>query len=161
VVDGGIDVGVEAVLVGVDLVPGGFGLLVGEVELDDGLAVLESVLPGHNHTDGCAVLIGQRLAVAAEGQQGEGIHGFIEAKAFGVGPVVSAGELHLFAVGKGDELDEFGAGKRLAEVDELGEGVAVPGDDHGPGFDAAVAVDAAFDGTILHDAVDVEGQRLF
>ena len=160
-VDSGIYVGVETVLVGVDLVPGGFGLLVGEVEFDDGLAVLESVLPRHDNSDGRAVLVGQGLAVAAEGQQGEGVHGFVEAKAFGVGPVVAARERHLFAIGKGDELNEFGAGKRLAEADELGEGVAVPGDDHGPSFDATVAVDAAFDGAVLHDAVDVEGQWLF
>ena len=160
-VDSGVYVGVETVLVGVDLVPSGFGLLVGEVEFDDGLAVLESVLPRHDNTDGRAVLVGQSLAVAAEGQQGEGVHGLVEAEAFGVGPVVAAGERHLFAVCKGDELNEFGAGKRLAEADELGERVAVPGDDHGPGFDATVAVDAAFDGTVLHDAVDVEGQWLF
>ena len=43
---GGIDVGVEAVLIGALLVPGGLGLLVDEVEVDDGFAVLEAVLPG-------------------------------------------------------------------------------------------------------------------
>src|SRR5258705_417866 len=52
-------------------------------------------------------------------------------------------------------------GERLAEVDELGEGVAVPGDDHGPGFDAAMAVDAGFEGAVVEEVVDVDGLGLF
>jgi len=158
----GIDVGVEAVLLAVGVVPGGVGLFVGEVEFDDGFGGLEAVLPGDDDADGSAVLVGQDLAVAAEGEEGEGVHGLVHAKAFGVGPVVAGGEVgHLLCVLEGDELDVFGAGEGLAEVDELGEGVAVPGDDHGPGFDAAVAVDAAFERAVVDEVVDVDGLGLF
>ena len=132
------------------------------MEFDDGFAVLEAVLPRGDDADGGSVLVGEDLAVAAEGEEAEGVHGLVEAEAFGVGPVVAAGELgHLLVVVEGEELDEFGAGEGLAEVDELGEGVAVPGDDHGPCFDAAVAVDAALDGAVAEEVVDVDGEGLF
>ena len=90
----GIDVGVEAVLHAVGLVPGGAGLLVGEVEADDGFCGFEAVLPGDDDADGSAVLVGEGLAVAAEGEEGEGVHGLVHAEAFLVGPVVAEGELH-------------------------------------------------------------------
>ena len=160
-VDVGVDVGVEAVLVAADLVPGGLGLLVEEVEADDGLSGFEAVLPGHDDADGRAVLIGQDLAVAAKGEQGEGVHGLVHAEPFAVGPVVAGGAVgHLLLVVEGEELDVFGAGEGLAEVDEFGERVAVPGDDHGPGFDAAVAVDAALGGAVFEEVIDVDGLGL-
>jgi hypothetical protein len=158
----GIDVGVEAVLASVGFVPGGLGLLVGEVKADDGLGGFVAVLPGDDDADGAAVLVGQGLAVAAEGEQGEGVHGLVHAKAFAIGPVISGGKVgHDLAVVVGEELDVFCAGERLAEVDELGEGVAVPRDDHGPGFDAAEAVDAAFERAVVNEIVDVDGLGLF
>lgn len=136
-------------------------LLVCDVDFDDGFCVLEAVFPRHDDANRGSVLVRQDVAVAAEGQQGEGVHGFVHAQAFGVGPVVAAGEVtHLLAVEVGGELDELGAGKRLAEVDELRERVAVPGDDHRPGFDAAVAVHAALDGAVAEEVVDVDGLRL-
>jgi hypothetical protein len=61
------------------------------VEADDGFAGFEAVLPGDDDADGSAVLIGQDLAVAAEGEQGERVHGLVHAEAFAVGPVVAAG----------------------------------------------------------------------
>ena len=125
---------------------------------DDGLAVLEAVLPGHDDADGSAVLVGQGVAVAAEGEQGERVHGLVHAQALGVGPVEAAGEVgHLLSVQVGDELDVLGAGQRLAELDELGERVAVPGDDHGPGLDAAMAVDAALDGAVAQESSRCRG----
>ena len=66
-----------------------------------------------------------------------------------------------FLVVEGEELDVLGAGEGLAEVDELGEGVAVPGDDHGPGFDAAEAIDAGFERAVVEEVVDVDGLGLF
>ena len=160
-IDLGIDVGVETVLIGSHVVPEGAGLLVGEVKFDDAFGALETVLPRQDDTDGSAVLVGENLAVTAKGEQSKGVHGFVHAEAFGVGPVVAAGEVgHLLTVEVGEELDVLCFGERLAEVDELGEGVAVPRDDHGPGFDAAVAVDAALDGAVLDDVVDAEGERL-
>lgn len=121
-VDVWIDVGVEAVFVGGHLVPEGVRLLVDEVEFDDGFGVLEAVFPWHDDADGRAVLVGKGLTVAAKGEQSEWVHGFVHAEAFGVRPVEAAGEFgHLLTVEVGDELDVFGAGERLAEVDELGE----------------------------------------
>ena len=143
------------------VVPRGAGLLVGEVEADDGLCGFEAVLPGDDDADGSAVLVGEGLAVAAEGEEREGVHGFVHAEAFLVGPVVAEGEIHGFFVDDGEELDVFGAGEWLAEVDELGERVAVPGDDHGPGFDAAMTVDAGFERAVVEEVVDVDGLRLF
>src|SRR5437667_6816102 len=60
-VDGRIYVGVEAVLVGVGQAPGGWRLLFRELDLDDRLDALESVLPRHHQPDGRAILIGQHL----------------------------------------------------------------------------------------------------
>ncbi len=161
VIDGGIDVGKEAVFVRADLVPGGVGLFVSEMEADDGLAVFEAVLPGHDDADGSAVLVGEGVSVGAEGEQGKGIHGLIHAEAFGVGPVVAARRFgHLMLIEEGGELDIFGRGKGLAEVDELGERVAVPGDDHGPGLHAAVAIDAGLDGAVGEKVVDADGAGL-
>ena len=109
VVDGGIDVGVEAVLARSLIIPGGVGLLVDELDVDDGLGVFEAVLPGHDDADGGAVLVGEDVAVAAKGEEGERVHGLVHAQAFGVGPVVAAGSFgHLLAVVEGEELDEFG-----------------------------------------------------
>jgi len=157
-----IDVGVEAVLAAVGLVPCGLGLLVGEVEADDGLGGFVAVLPRDDDANGSAVLVGQDLAVAAEGEKGEGVHGLVHAEAFAIGPVVAAGFVgHDFFVVVGEELDVLCAGEGLAEVDELGEGVAVPGDDHGPGLDATEAVDARFERTIVEEIVDVDGLGLF
>ena len=85
----GIDVGVEAVLLAVGLVPGGCGLLVGEVEADDGFRRFEAVLPGNDDANGSAVLVGKGLAVAAEGEEGEGVHGLVHAETLFVGPVVA------------------------------------------------------------------------
>ena len=161
VIDGGVHVGVEAVLVRADVIPGGVGLLVSEVDADDGLATLEAVLPGDDDADRGAVLVGEGVAVGAEGEEREGVHGFVHAEAFGVGPVVAAGGLgHLVLIEEGGELDVLGRGQRLAEVDELGERVAVPGDDHGPGFDAAEVIDAGLDGSVGHEVVDADGLGL-
>src|SRR6201992_2190667 len=85
----GVDVGEEAVLHAVGVVPCGAGLLVGEVEADDGLCRLEAILPGHDNADGSAVLIGKRLAVTTEGEKSERVHRFVHAQAFFVWPVVA------------------------------------------------------------------------
>ena len=156
-----VDVGVEAVFLAVGFVPGGLGLLVGEVEADDGLGGFESVLPRDDYADGSTVLIGQDLAVATKGEEGEWVHGFVHAQAFAVGPVVTGGFVgHDFAVVVGEELDVLGAGEGLAEVDELGEGVAVPRNDHGPGFDTPEAIDARLERAIVDEVVDVDGLGL-
>jgi len=160
-VDVGVYVGVEAVLSAVFLVPCGLGLLIQEVEPNDGFSGLEAVLPRQDDADWRSILVGQDLTIAAEGEQSEGVHGLVHAEAFAVRPVVTEGTIgHLLFVVEGKKLDEFGARQRFAEVDELRKGVAVPGDDHRPGLDAAMAVYAAFDGAIAEKVVDVDGDRL-
>ena len=107
-VDVGIHVGVEAVFVGRLIVPGGGRLLVEEAHGHDRLGGFEAVLPGHHDADGSAVLVGQRFAVEAEGEQGERVHGLVHAQALGVGPVdggVLVCPLLDLAVVVGEELD--------------------------------------------------------
>ena len=70
------------------------------------------------------------------------------------------GPLLHFGVVVGEELDVLGAGQRVALLDELRERVADPGNDHAPGLDAAMAVDAVFERAQLEQVVDVEGERL-
>ena len=45
-------------------------------------------------------------------------------------------------------------------LDELGERVADPGNDHAPGLDAAMAIDAVFERAQLEQRFDVEGLGL-
>ena len=99
-VDVGIDVGVEAVLAAVGLVPGrrGAACRVKWKRTMD-FADLKPYFHGTTTRIGSAVLVGQGLAVAAEGEQGERVHGLVHAKAFAVGPVVAGGEVgHLLSV---------------------------------------------------------------
>jgi len=52
------------------------------------------------------------------------------------------------------------AAERLAALDEVGQGKAVPGDDHRPGLDAAHAVDALLERKPLLQLVDVDAEGL-
>jgi len=49
---------------------------------------------------------------------------------------------HLLRIEVALEGDEFGLGRRLDELDEIAEGKTDPGNNDGPGFDAAMAIDA-------------------
>eukprot|EP01136_Pigoraptor_vietnamica_P026027 Opistho-1_new@80615 len=157
-----VDVGIEAVFLRRGHVPGGARLLVGEADLHQRLAALEAVLPGHHQAQRRAILVGQHLAVHAEGQQGQRVHGLVDAQALDIGPVerAAAQARHLGLVGQGHELDEPGLAGGLDAFDEFGQGVADPGDHHGPALDAAQAVDALLQGAELEQAVDVEDARL-
>src|SRR5689334_18759526 len=98
-----VDVGEETVLLGVLVIPRGVRLFVSKVKTDDGFAVFEAILPWRDDADGGSVLIGKNLSVTAEGEQRQRIHGLIETKAFGVGPVVAEGQIgHLFLVDEGE-----------------------------------------------------------
>src|SRR5437899_7247070 len=80
VVDGGVHVGVEAVLLRRRFVPGRLRLLLGETDAHDRLRALEAVLPRDDHAHGRAVLVGQHLAVHAERQQRQRMHRLVEAQ---------------------------------------------------------------------------------
>ena len=75
-------------------------------------------------------------------------------------PGSSAGPLLHVPVVVGDELNIFGAGQRVALLDEFRERVADPRNHHAPGLDAAMTVDAIFERAQLEQVFDIEGQRL-
>ena len=57
--------------------------------LHDRLDAFETVFPGQDHAHRRAILIGQRFAVHAEAEQGQGMHGFVQAESFNVGEFYS------------------------------------------------------------------------
>jgi hypothetical protein len=67
------------------------------------------------------------------------------------------GAFFRLAVEIAEELDVFGVRERVALLDEFGERVADPGNDHAPALDAAEAVGAVFERVQLEQGVDVEG----
>src|SRR5208283_4319227 len=153
-----IDVGVEAVLVGRGNLPAVAGLLVGELDANDGFRTLEAVLPWDDYAQGCAILIGQRLAVHAETKQRQRVHGFIHPQAFDVGPLqhIEALARHLLGVVEGGEFDKLRAGEGIGALDQFAKGEADPGHYDRPAFDAAMAVDALFGSGNFDDGIDVE-----
>src|SRR4051795_12105828 len=58
-IDLGIDVGVEAILVRCRNVPGGLWLVFRKADLHDRLATLEAILPGHDQAKGSTILVWQ------------------------------------------------------------------------------------------------------
>ncbi len=123
------------------------------------LMPLKPYFQGVTSRIGAPVLRGEGFAVEAGGEDGEGVHGFIHAKSFDVGPREVAAVLigHAFGILVGFEGDLLGAGEGVGFFEEFAEGKAGPGDDHGPGLDAAHPVDAFFGGGDLHEVVEVEG----
>src|SRR5260370_29097460 len=84
-IHGRIHVGVKTVLRRIGNIPGGRRLFLHELDLDDGLDAFEAVLPGHDEPDRRPVLIGQRLAIHAEAEQRQRMHGLVHAQSFDVG----------------------------------------------------------------------------
>ncbi len=154
-IDIGIDVGIEAVLMGIGEIPGGVGLVFDEFDFDDGFDALEAIFPGEDHTNGSAILIGESGAKHADGKEGERVHGFVEAEALDVGQLDAGhGPLgHLAGVVITFEGDEFGFRGGFGELGDDAEGIADPGNDDGPGLYAAVAIDALFERGELEDFV--------
>src|SRR5580692_8008461 len=73
-IDVGIHVRVETVLVGSGAIPSGGWLTFSEADFHDGLDALVAVLPGNDDADRRAILIGQRLSIHPDAQQRQGIH---------------------------------------------------------------------------------------
>ena len=86
-VDFGIHVRVEAVFLRRRLVPGRRRLLLREPDLHDRLDALEAVLPRHHEPQRRAVLVRQRLAVQADRENRQRVHGLVHPQAFDVRPV--------------------------------------------------------------------------
>src|SRR6266567_892506 len=146
-VHAGIHVGVEAVLLGSLLIPGGGRLLVEEAHRDDGLGGLEAIFPRHHDAHRRTVLVGQHFAIEPEGEQRERVHGFVHAQAFGIWPEDGrlAGPLLDMLVVVGEELDVFRTRQWVAFLDEFRKRIADPRNHHAPRLDAAVAIDAVLE----------------
>ncbi len=157
-VDVGIHIRIEPVFVGIGLLPAVQGLALGEADADDRLGAFESVLPWKYDAERGAVLIRELLAVHAETEQGERMHGLVHAETFDVRPLQHAGALarHLFGIVQGGELDKLCFGQGAGPLDQLAQGKSDPGDDDGPALDTAMTVDALFGSSHLDDRVDVE-----
>ena len=157
-IDVGIHVGIEAVLVRVGEIPGCGRFFSDKFDFDDGLDALETVLPRNDHANGRAVLIGKCVAVHADAEERKRIHGFIEAKTFDVGEGDAAvfGFGHLAGIIGGFKRDVFCFFCGLDEIDDRAEGKTDPGNDDGPAFHAAMAVDALFERSELEDFVHGE-----
>ncbi len=129
-----------------------------QVDFYDGFNSFEAVLPRDDEADGGADLRGELFAVDSAGENGEGVHGFIHAEAFDVGPIEYAAVLvgPLFWIEECLEGDMFGAAEGRNAVEEAGVGITVAGGDHGPGFDAAHAVDAFFGAGDFEEVGEIE-----
>ena len=86
-IDVGIHVGVEAILVGRGHTPAVGWLLFGEADSHNRLRALESVFPRHHNPQRRAILIGKLLAVHPEAKQCQRIHGFIHTQPLDIGPI--------------------------------------------------------------------------
>jgi len=80
-----IHVGIKTVLVGVGPVPRSGRLARHQLDLDDRLDALEAVFPRHHQADGGTILRRQRLAVHADTQERQRVHGFIQPQALDIG----------------------------------------------------------------------------
>src|SRR2546426_8869379 len=76
-IDARVDVRVEAVFTGIRQIPGGWRLVLHELDLHDGLDALEPVLPGNHQADGSTVLVGKRLPVHPKTEEGKRVHRFV------------------------------------------------------------------------------------
>src|SRR5579864_4384752 len=143
-IDFRIDVGIEAVLVGVSNIPRAWRLFFHQADLDDRLDALETVLPRHDEPEGCAVLRGKSFAIEADRQQGEWIHGFIEPKAFDIRQLDSRPNAlgHLLSVVVTLEGYILRLRSRLHVFEQRVQRIADPWNHDRPGFDATVPVDA-------------------
>ena len=147
VVDRGVDVRVETVLLRRGLVPRGWRLLTREPDPHDRFRALESVLPRHDHADRGAVLVRQHLAVHADGQERQRVERLVEAQPLRVRPVERRSEKarplagELSRVEQRREFDVLRLPGRLNPLEQRGEWHADPRDDHRPPLDAAERVD--------------------
>src|ERR1039457_4644943 len=161
-VDRGIHIRIETVLARAGEIPSGGRLLLDELDLHDGLDAFETVLPRHHEANGCTVLVRQDLAVHAEAEERERVHGFVDAQAFHVrkrdAGVTRGG--HLLGVVQALEGDEFGLRGGLDRLDQDVERKSDPGHYDGPRLHAAVPVDALFQRRHFHDGVQVENLGL-
>src|SRR5210317_504278 len=132
VVDLGVHVGVETVLVRLRHVPAGFRASFAKANLYNALDALEAVFPRHNQPDRCAILVGQYFAVQSYGKNGQWVGCFLDCQPFAIRPLenTSANARHALGIVerfKGKVLC-FGCG--LQVPDDIGERDPDPRYDH-------------------------------
>src|ERR671911_352479 len=139
----GIYIGVESVLIWSGDVPGRLRRGLAKANLHDRLAAFEAVLPRHDETERRAVLVGQRLSVHSRHHQRKRVAGLIHSQRLDVGPFEDAALLsrHLLRIQESRKLDILRLRGRLQAIDDLGQRDAQPWDDHRPAFYAAHPVD--------------------
>src|SRR5262245_31355981 len=114
-IDGGVDVRVEPVLLWRRMLPRTDRLLRYEPDLHNRLDALEAVLPGNDEPKWGAVLIRQHFVVQPDGEDRERVHRFIKAQPFDIWPtkIRSPDTRHLDRIIQRREFDEAGSGRRL------------------------------------------------
>src|SRR5579885_29522 len=157
-----IDVGPEAVFGGLQHFPHALRPLLDEGELDDRLDRLEAVFPRHRQPQRRAVLLGERMAVGAGGDEGEIVGRLRHGQALDIGPrepglALARRDLRVL---EGLHAQVFRRAERLGQIDQLLQREAGPGDSHAPGLDAAVAIGALFEPRLAHEVVDADLERL-
>jgi hypothetical protein len=87
------------------------------------------------------------------------VHGLLDRKSFGVGPVqrepAQAG--HLIPYDRCLEHDVFGTRQRLEAPDQIGQRKADPRDDTRPGLDATESIDTFFERVRLQNVFERKG----
>ena len=108
------------------------------------------------------MLLGQFVAVDTGYEQRQFVGRLGHRQPLEIGPRID-GVAHtgrLFRVVEGDHTEMRGGRERLDQVDECLDRKTRPGHGHGPGFHAAVTVQAFLQRHTAHEVVDVERLRL-
>ena len=133
----------ETVFLGGELFPEADRALVGEGEADNRLDRLEAVFPRGDQPDRRAVLVRQRLAIDAGGEEGQLVLRLFDGQPLDIGPRVPGlflARRHL-GVEEGFHAQIFRARGRLRHLHQVRQRHARPGNGHRPGLDTAVPVE--------------------
>ncbi len=158
----GVHVGPEAIFVVGQLLPERDRTLFRELDADDRLDALEAVLPRRREPERRAILLVDRLAVEAGGDEGKVVRRLVDRQPLGVGPGIKEILLARHDRGLAERLhdDVLGASGGLAELDQRLHREARPRHDHRPGLDAAVAIDTLLELHLGQQVVEADLERL-
>ncbi len=80
------------------------------MDADDRFRALEAVLPRHDDANRRAILVWQHLAVEADGDERQRVHGLLDREALAIRPLEDRvfDARHLVPVGERQELNELG-----------------------------------------------------
>src|SRR6185312_9221554 len=105
-----IHVGVEAIFLRSGEIPGRARLALGEVDFGDGLDRLETILPGDDQPLRRPVLVGKSPAIKPNDEQGQRVHGLVDAQALDIRPLENRCTLarHALRIVERGEFDVLG-----------------------------------------------------